>query len=74
MNENLEQNQRKRLIRNEWTVLWSHTRMGENSFLPAIYSPEEIQKSFHPKSCSKLGFPLPSITMNATCDRELTTS
>ena len=38
MNENLEQNQRKRLIRNEWTVLWSHTRMGENSFLPAIYA------------------------------------
>ena len=38
------------------------------------YSPEEIQKSFHPKSRSKLGFPLPSITMNATCDREQTTS
>lgn len=38
------------------------------------YSPEEIQKSFHPKSRSKLGFLLPSITMNATCDREQTTS
>ena len=38
MNENLEQNQRKRLIRNEWTVLWSHTQMGENSFLPAGYA------------------------------------